>query len=66
MTNRVYFRLFPISGIWTEGRQIVLIFKNTVLSASALTLYSYSHDQRLENVDIDFNVPHTPIVGLGQ
>ena len=26
----------------------------------------YSYDQRLENVDIAFNVPHTPIVGLGQ
>ena len=26
----------------------------------------YSYDQRLEYVDIDFNVPHTPIVGLGQ
>ena len=26
----------------------------------------YSYDQRLENVDIDFNVPHMPIVGLGQ
>ena len=24
----------------------------------------YSYDQRLENVDNDFNVPHTPIVGL--
>ena len=29
-------------------------------------LQGYSYDQRLENVDIDFNVPHTPIVGLGQ
>ena len=26
----------------------------------------YSYDQQLEYVDIDFNVPHTPIVGLGQ
>ena len=26
----------------------------------------YSYDQRLEYVDIDFNVPHTPIVGLWQ
>ena len=26
----------------------------------------YLYDQRLENVDIDFNVPHMPIVGLGQ
>ena len=26
----------------------------------------YSYDQRLENVDIDFNDPLTPIVGLGQ
>ena len=30
------------------------------------TIQGYSYDQRLENVDIDFNVPHTPIVGLGQ
>ena len=30
------------------------------------TLQGYSYDQRLEYVDIDFNVPHTPIVGLGQ
>ena len=29
-------------------------------------LQGYSFDQRQENVDIDFNVPHTPIVGLGQ
>ena len=27
---------FLISGIWTEVPQIVLIFKNTILSASAL------------------------------
>ena len=29
-------------------------------------LQGYSYDQRLENVDIDFNVPHMPIVALGQ
>ena len=29
-----------------------------------LLLQGYSYDQRLENVDNDFNVPHTPIVGL--
>ena len=29
-------------------------------------LHGYSYDQRLENVYIDFNVRHTPIVGLGQ
>ena len=38
--------------------------------ASKLTkvvqIQGYSYDQRLEYVDIDFNVPHTPIVGLGQ
>ena len=32
----------------------------------AMSLQGYSYDQRLEYVDIDFNVPHTPIVGLGQ
>ena len=31
-----------------------------------MRLQGYSYDQRLENVDIDFNVPHAPIVGLGQ
>ena len=30
------------------------------------SIQGYSYDQRLEYVDIDFNVPHTPIVGLGQ
>ena len=30
------------------------------------SVQGYSYDQRLEFVDIDFNVPHTPIVGLGQ
>ena len=29
-------------------------------------LQGYSYDQRLEYVDMDFNVPHKPIVGLGQ
>ena len=29
-------------------------------------IQGYSYDQRLEYVDIDFNVLHTPIVRLGQ
>ena len=40
--------------------QLVRLFTTVVV------VQGYSYDQRLEYVDIDFNVPHTPIVGLGQ
>ena len=43
------------------------ILKKTIIDRDKpYALQGYSFDQRLENVDIDFNVPHTPIVGLGQ
>ena len=35
-------------------------------SMNLTSVQGYSYDQRLEYVDMDFNVPHTPIVGLGQ
>ena len=43
------------------------ILKKTIIDRDKpYALQGYSFDQRQENVDIDFNVPHTPIVGLGQ
>ena len=45
-----------------NDRKCVVTGKNTFIRP----LQGYSYDQRLEYVDIDFNVPHTPIVGLGQ
>ena len=43
-----------------------LAYFDSVCRVFCSTIQGYSYDQRLENVDIDFNVPHTPIVGLGQ
>ena len=40
--------------------------KKMTLHNFQIYIQSYSYDQRLEYVDIDFNVPYTPIVGLGQ
>ena len=49
-----------------SARMSIMQFNSTFFANDEAQIQGYSYDQRLENVDIDFNVPHTPIVGLGQ
>ena len=50
-----------------ESGEIQVVFtkhETVIIYLLLFSLQGYSYD--LENVDIDFNVPLTPIVGLGQ
>ena len=64
-SKRSTFRVTAVSLPWQEETSMTKGVHESQ-KESTWFLQGYSYDQRLENVDIDFKVPHTPIVGLGQ
>ena len=60
---------FGVNGISLSLGDLLIRSKRSWIQnfrSRVFVVQGYSYDQRLEYVDIDFNVPHTPIVGLGQ